>query len=306
MRTTSHAIGTIYYPDEICFAFNPTYIKITGCSATSVTTTVATTAGKSHQQISMVYSNACVINIARTLQLLFDTYNIVNARALGINVSVQAGSSTFGFHTVAIWGNIAPGEVFNGARTVRWFMNYPMSISIFTGDAFEEKALSLNVRYDTSPWDYTFDHTFRARLTEEIDVVGDERKDGLFLRWIDRHGMLQFWLFEKGVKEIKNDDSGNELTMNYVDQSGNSFRSIKRQQSFFSTNTQYLCATNVNAEEYTMLESILTSPVIDLYHPDSAGWEPVIIVNTTTKRDVKVLQDFECRIALPNTNAQSL
>ena len=56
-----------------------------------------------------------------------------------------------------------------------------------------------------------------------------------------------------------------------------------------------------------MLESILTSPVIDLYHPSSiVGWEPVRIAKGTNKRSTDVLQDFEFEIELPNINAQSL
>ncbi len=95
--------------------------------------------------------------------------------------------------------------------------------------------------------------------------------------------------------------------MNYIDRELNSFRNIKRQQYFFSEITQALCAPNVTEEEYTMLESILTSPVIDLYHPSTiVGWEPVRIAKGTNKRSTDVLQDFEFEIELPNINAQSL
>ena len=69
-----------------------------------------------------------------------------------------------------------------------------------------------------------------------------------FIRWLDRHGILQYWLFSKGVKETKNNHGGNELTMNYVDRENNSFRNIKRQQYFFSEITQALCAPNVTEE----------------------------------------------------------
>ena len=56
-----------------------------------------------------------------------------------------------------------------------------------------------------------------------------------------------------------------------------------------------------------MLESILTSPVIDLYHKDAGvGWEPVVIDTSTSKRKVTIMQDFEFKILLPNTNAQML
>lgn len=306
MRTTSNSIGSVAYPDEICFAFNPTYIKVTGCSETSLTTTVSNSE-KSYSMETMCFQNTAIINISRALQLLFDVYNIIEKRSMKISVDVAGASSTFTFTTIAIWGNIAPGERFNGARTIRWFRNYPMKVTIFDGAAFNEIDPVTGTVATLTPWDYTFDFTFHTASAQIVTCVEDLSSDGVFLRWVDRHGMLQYWLFDRGVKETKNDDGGQELTMNYVDKSGNSFRSIKRQQYFFSENALNLCAPNVSEDEYNMLESILTSPVIDLYHKESSvGWEPVVIDTSTNKRKVAVLQDFEFKIMLPNINAQML
>ena len=307
MRTTSNSLGTVTYPDEICFAFNPTYVKVTNCPSESVTITVSdgTTI---HPIDAMCYDGVCSVNISRAIQLLFDTYNIINERSKSVSVDVSDGSGEFSFTTVAIWGYIAPGERFNGSRTVRWFRNWPMTVSVFNGQNFTERSLSGGGGFVIdSVWDYTFDFTFHPVGSQLVSIVQDDSKEGVFLRWIDRHGRLQFWLFDKGVKETKNNKGGNELTMNYADAGGNSFRNIKRQQYFFSEIQLALCAPNVTEEEYTMLESILTSPVIDLYHPDTiVGWEPVRIAKGTNKRSVDVLQDFEFEIELPNINAQSL
>ena len=307
MRTTSHSLGSITYPDEICFAFNPTYVKVTNCAAASLTVTVSD-GTIIHSQDVMCYQRTCVINIARTIQLLFDTYNIVNERSKSVSVDISNGSTEFEFTTIAIWGYIAPGERFNGSRTVRWFRNWPQLVTVFNGSNFADRSLSSgNSFVIDSVWDFTFDYTFHPVGSQTVMVTPDDRKDGLFLRWIDRHGFLQYWLFEKGVKETKNNKGGNELTMNYVDSNQNSFRNIKRQQYFFSEVTQALCASNVTEEEYTMLESILTSPVIDLYRVGTnAGWEPVRIAKGTNKRSTDILQDFEFEIELPNINAQSL
>lgn len=307
MRTTSNSLGAIAYPDEICFAFNPTYVKITGCSARQVTLRI-TSARKTHMLTYMTYNGVVVANIARVLQLFFDTYNIIDNRAVGVYVDILNGSSTvFSFNTIAIWGNIAPGETFNGARTVRWFDNWPQKLSVFAGGGFQDLDVISGVYKTVSPWDFTFDYTFQQGNLADIRFVHDASKDGVFLRWIDRHGLLQYWLFDKGTKETKNNHGGNELTMHYVDREGNSFRNIKRQQYFFSEVTLELCAPNVTEEEYTMLEGILTSPVIDLYHPSNiVGWEPVRIAKGTNKRSTDVLQDFEFEIELPNINAQSL
>lgn len=307
MRTTTTSLGSISYPDEICFAFNPTYVKITDCNVKEVTLRISAASG-SFPLNCMAYNNTVIANISRALQMLFDTYNIVDVRCLDTYVEVYNGaSSVFDFHTSVVWGNIAPGETFNGSRTVRWFDNWPMYLTVFDGGEFQDLNVITDLYYTVNPWDYTFDYTFRPTAQGKITFIHDSRKDGMFLRWIDRHGKLQYWLFDIGVKEIKNDDGGQELVMNYVDKAGNSFRSIKRQQYFYSKNTLHLCAPNVNEEEYTMLESILTSPVIDLYHREGiAGWEPVMIYTSTVKRKTDILQDFEFKILLPNTNAQSL
>jgi hypothetical protein len=302
MRTTSNALGTILYPDEICFAFNPTYVKVSGCSEQSLTVTVSDYTTTFSTEV-MCYNNTCVINLSRTLQLLFDTYYIISQRTK--EVTVHVGSFTF--TTVVIWGYICPGERFNGSRTVRWFQNFPQTVTVFNGTTFTERTIENSSISVGQSWDFTFDYTFQAGPACVITFIADNSRDGVFLRWLDRHGILQYWLFSKGVKETKNNHGGNELTMNYVDRENNSFRNIKRQQYFFSEITQALCAPNVTEEEYTMLESILTSPVIDLYHPSSiVGWEPVRIAKGTNKRSTDVLQDFEFEIELPNINAQSL
>lgn len=303
MRTTTDSIGNISYPDEICFAFNPTYVKVENCSAKALTVSV-TDYTTTHSMEVMCYNGTCVINLSRTLQLLFDTYYIVNQRTKEVTVNV----GSFTFTTVVIWGYICPGERFGGSRTVRWFRFFPMTVSVFDGQQFTERTTieSSGIRIGQS-WDFTFDYTFQAGPAQTINFLVDDSRDGIFLRWIDRHGVLQYWLFSKGIKETKNNQGGNELTMNYIDRELNSFRNIKRQQYFFSEITQALCAPNVTEEEYTMLESILTSPVIDLYHPSTiVGWEPVRIAKGTNKRSTDVLQDFEFEIELPNINAQSL
>lgn len=307
MRTTDHSLGSITYPDEICFAFNPTYVKVSSCSSLSLTVTVSD-GEATHSMDVMCYQGTCVINISRTIQMLFDTYNIINERSKTVSVDVSNGSAEFTFTTIAIWGYIAPGEHFNGSRIVRWFRNWPQLVSVFNGNNFEDMTLSnVNSFVVNSVWDFTFDYTFHQIGSQTVEIIPDDGKDGVFLRWIDRHGMLQYWLFDKGVKETKNNKGGNELTMNYVDSIHNSFRNIKRQQYFFSEITLELCSSNVSEWEYNMLESILTSPVIDLYHPDSiVGWEPVRIAHGTNKRTTDVLQDFEFAIELPNINAQSL
>lgn len=307
MRTASNSLGSITYPDEICFAFNPVYIKVEGCAASQLTVTVSDGSTVYPMDV-MCFGGTCTANIARAIQLLFDTYNIINERSKSVSVDVRdASGNEFQFTTVAIWGYIAPGERFNGQRTVRWFTQWPMTVSVFNGSNFSERQPSGGGYVTDSVWEYTFDYTFHPVGSQTIVFVQDNSKDGVFLRWIDRHGRLQFWLFDKGIQESKNNKGGNELTMNYVDAGGNSFKNIKRQQYFFSEISLHLCASNVTEDEYTMLESILTSPVIDLYHADPVvGWEPVRIAKGTNKRTTDVLQDFEFEIELPNINAQSL
>ncbi len=309
MRTVSNSLGTIAYPDAICFAFNPTYVKVTNCGAASLTFTVSD-GTRTFPLSVMCYYGTCTANIARAVQLLFNTYNIINERSKNVSVDVTDGSHSFSFTTTAVWGYIAPGERFNGDRTVRLFTQWPQKVSVFGSTGFTDQTPTSGVNGFNaySVWDYTFDYTFQTASSATVTLKRDCKEEGVFLRWIDRHGFLQYWLFDKGVKETKNQKGGNELTMNDADTGGTGYRSVKRQQYLHSEVQLALCAANVTEEEYTMLESILTSPVIDLlYNKNNAdSWGPVCVAKGTNKRTTEVLQDFEFEIELPNVNAQSL
>ena len=139
MRLTENSIGTIIYPDEICFAFNPTYIKISGCNAKSVALKISS-ATASYSLEYMLFNGTCLANISRVLQMFFDTYKITECRSASVDVSIIVGltHSVFSFNTIAIWGNISPGETFNGSRTVRWFDKFPQKLSVFTGGEFQD------------------------------------------------------------------------------------------------------------------------------------------------------------------------
>lgn len=307
MRTISSSLGSIAYPDAICFAFNPTYVKITECSAAEVTIRVSSSSG-TYSMNYMAFNGTIVANLSRALQLLFNSYEIIDNRALNAYIEViKDEDSVHSFNTAVIWGNIAPGETFNGSRKVRWFDNWPQKLSVFDGGNFQDLSVINDSYYLVNPWDYTFDFTFSPAATGTVTFVHDNRRDGVFLRWIDRHGLLQFYLFEVGNEDYKNDEGGQELVFDYSDRLGNSFRNIKRQQCLFAKRTLRLCAPSVDSDEFAMLFSILTSPVVDLFHSgDSAGWVPIRIAQNTIKRTTAELQDFEFLIELPNINAQSL
>ena len=84
MRTTSTTIGQMTYPDEICFAFNPTYVKITSCQLASVMLRITSTGdGVTYTLNYAVFNHMLTANIARIIQLFFDPYNIVETSPPG-------------------------------------------------------------------------------------------------------------------------------------------------------------------------------------------------------------------------------
>ena len=71
------------------------------------------------------------------------------------------------------------------------------------------------------------------------------------------------------------------------------------------------CAENLPKNIYAYVETILTSPIIDLYMGKMKGgremWLPVnIAASTATKTPHKALRDLEIEISLPTIEPQSL
>lgn len=165
-----------------------------------------------------------------------------------------------------------------------------------------------------SVFDHTFDFTFRGLLNmaTKITCKVDNSDCGIYLRWINRHGMWCYWLFMQGDETSQVSNDGEFIRNNMQDYSyknGYHGGSGRKQRKMEET-TLPVCAPLIDSITYDFLYQMATSPVVDMFmgYDDNgnARWMAVnVSVGNFVKQRVS-LQDFEANIILPETNVQSL
>lgn len=163
-----------------------------------------------------------------------------------------------------------------------------------------------------SVFDRTFDYTF-FQTGENVALVNlqiSNETAGHYLRWVDRHGNLQYFLFKKGDQQYKNKLSSNKVSQD-DDINGLYFANVMRTRNIECSITHKCCAVNLPSDIFDYVVTIITSPIVDLYcGKDGAGneiWLPVNIQQNTVKYSPKkILNNLEFSFAIPDVNAQSL
>lgn len=234
-----------------------------------------------------------------------------------------------------IWGAIAPTEEYNGLTTFRWFSRFPMKLEFFAqagakvykeidgkgthtlvstvsdmgiasidlsgafeGDTVVKKA-ALSVGDFVNVFDETFDFTFANYESEwEITLKKDDSPCGVFLRWIDKHGFMRYFLFSKGEESTESEDYGDLLEQKYS-AFGRYYPNIYRQQGKTVMRKMNIAALHLTREEYEYVRSVAFSPVVDMYMGDDEGtasWLPVLVSSGDTNREQKNLEDMEIEL----------
>lgn len=163
-----------------------------------------------------------------------------------------------------------------------------------------------------SEFDRTFDYTF-FRTGENVALINlqiSHDTAGYYLRWVDRHGNLQYFLFTKGETQYKNKLATDKVLQDEAI-NGTYFANIMRTRSLECTITMKCCAVNLPSDIFDYVVTVVSAPIVDLYlGKDDSGteiWLPVNIQASTVKYIPKqTLNDLEFSFALPDVNAQSL
>ena len=163
-----------------------------------------------------------------------------------------------------------------------------------------------------SLFDSTFDYTFFSSGESSVIVnlrINNE-KDGYYIRWIDRFGFIQYYLFAKGKTTIKTKSSDIQLPVEKLF-NGIYFANCNRTSSIETTKTVKCCAVNLPTSISEYVESIVSSPVTDLYLGKTKEgqelWVPIQIVDGSyVVEPNKVLRDFEISFTYPDINTQIL
>lgn len=163
-----------------------------------------------------------------------------------------------------------------------------------------------------SLFDSTFDYTFFSSNESSVIVnlrINNER-DGYYIRWIDRFGFIQYYLFAKGKTTIKTKSSDSLLSVE-TDFNGLYFANCNRPLSKEITKTVKCCAINLTAAISEYVESIVSSPITDLYLGRSKDgkeiWVPIKITDGSYVHEAnKILRDFEISFTYPDVATQIL
>lgn len=332
MRTEEFNGHTITYPDETCFAFNPQIITID-----NLTGSVIFYVGD-YSDMRDPISGKVSIDISEYLRSLLRFDYATRPNSKNIHVQIDVDSPTFEFYINVIWGAMNIGEVFNPSRTVTMFRNFPSTISIYSNGEINvrydaEKYTSvevektgllhkdfsklfkdakefgmikiLNTPEAPSTFQYTFDRTFKPLPDDAvlIKVLFNDCTKGIYLRWLDRHGFLQYWLFQEGDLTGQSSNEGEQLNVDYSNIKY-VYNGMSRYQGKTYQTTRKACATLVERETFNMLSSIHSSPIVDMYIDEN--WIPVNIVAGSFTDNGADLQDFEIQITMPETITQML
>ena len=208
------------------------------------------------------------------------------------------------FTTNVVWGAPRFGETWNGYKRLTWFTNYPFSFGMYLSKAdtkliigyegapnklleipntnmtdFNAAILPSGARYwniydydgeiQQGTFDNTFDLTFclsaggKQSLLLRIDR--DDTESGIYLRWIDRHGFIRYWLFASGeeTREIASDLSF--IRNNLDDYLYGYYGDNGRRQGYDRTDSIKLCSPLVDRDTFDMLQDLASSPVVDMY-----------------------------------------
>ncbi len=149
MRNTQGTYITLYYPDALCFAFNPVTFRAALCSSLTITATAfgrSVTAKYESIRNSTVFAD--VQGIVQALWKNISTEidyasNDTTDTGAVVQFNVKAATTihqyeeTFNVSAYIVWGALNPDgkDVFNGYRRVKWFTDYPFTMGIYAGGA---------------------------------------------------------------------------------------------------------------------------------------------------------------------------
>lgn len=175
-------------------------------------------------------------------------------------------------------------------------------------------AYQIHFNDENNVFDKTFDFTFHTEDTGGYEVVNlditDDDTAGYYLRWVDRFGFLEYWLFVKGDKTMKLSYGSNTIDTE-KEYEGIYFGGMTRYIEVKSQTSIKASAVNLTPTQMYIVETVCESSHIDLYMgKDKSGtelWLPVNIASGSYKSKANTeLQDLEITITLPQSTVQKL
>lgn len=178
------------------------------------------------------------------------------------------------------------------------------------GDKFDAKKYII-IR-DYNPEDYhaecVFDSSFDFSFCIEKPTYSmyvlhvNERDNGIFLRWIDKHGMWNSYLFDQGDEEEKIEHSSDSIQysgLNAVSQYSVNVPISHSSKSYITCSAQHL-----DNETFDYVKTICSALYVEMFIDDAFKRVSVTTVSVT-KNHKQVLNEIEVQVLL-DENTYSL
>jgi hypothetical protein len=317
------------YPDSPCMVFNPCIV------------TVGITVARVRIGISGIYATyqgyngECTVDIRAFLQAGFtdlkmgrDNLESFGMSELGKDVSVTIAAlaednSVLAQYTATIfciWGGMAINEEVNNIYKLTMWAGYPFSVGRYfdVAEDVDVEGMTYNVtergvwNIPITPLNGDVVITKHGTSIKYASIKVKEHRDGMYLRWVDRHGFWRYWLFKIGDPQreaasrfgmFSRIDWGKyNATYGWQGASG-------RRQSFTRNDIIPVCAPLVDQDTFDMLQDVTTSPCVDmLVETVPYNWWTAVTVQpgTYTKEVDKPEQDFILNVVMPEIPIQSL
>lgn len=159
--------------------------------------------------------------------------------------------------------------------------------------------------------DFNFSFPDVTKIVNETVLIHiKNNQNGLYLRWIDRFGFIQYYLFAEGKSTIKSKASSDVVQVERVYE-GLSFSGFERPVEITNTETIKCSALDLPKDILEYVKTIINSSVVELYCGKNKGgtelWVPVYVSDGSYSTDPKTqLSDYEISIKMPTYNSQTL
>lgn len=225
----------------------------------------------------------------------FDIYNHVanNNVMLGIN---ETGSS-YGLENVGLYRFSANAIIENIGDDVTQLS----AQSINGGTPYIEYDETYN-RFGV----YGSGNKNRVLVNVNIDT-STHYDEHVYLRWIDRFGCYNYYLFKAGGDSVAVTTDGEARRNNLLLYGSGTMSDARQYHS--RTDSKTICAPLVDAGTFDFLLDMLTSPVVDMLIEYEQGdldrWRTVNVAAGNHTRTTDELQDFVATITIPTITLQS-
>lgn len=152
--------GTVAYPDQVCFAYNPNFVIISNTGTTYPEYVIIELGGKKLE--AALYTGYAKVCISGIMELMFPDIAIDRAKRSYLKVKTPDGDVLLESALTVVCGSLGMDERMNdnGAyiydkgrecftRTLQWFRHYPMLVSMLR----PTRESNLSARYDGNRYD---------------------------------------------------------------------------------------------------------------------------------------------------------